>query len=510
MFVVDDAGMSAAELGRVREALAAAGAEDRLVSAISIRGGSGRERKLARGRAAVLDLAWKPPLSAPLREAALLDTLGRVVLDLRAVEGAKRVVTIVAQPFRASEPWRRVQSIAEEALRSSAALDWLNVRPASARAVASSSAPYRWEDSVSRMLPGERALRRKVEEYAGDVGAYLAAQTGGRLMAGLAELPAALASGAGTYRIEWTPEGKADTEGRRLDVNVARAGVLVRIEGDFAEEKKREKAPRRIPPRERIQRALFSLLGGAEIPVRLTALAAPEGAADLHLKIGPEGVALPEENGCGRARLETLTAFEEFNSNAGTPIRSRVSELRICGADLDFVRRNGLALTIREKAPAGLSTVRVAVRNAPPDGGSALDSSPRLIGREESDDVANGAASQAFESPEVKERGAAVLGLTLAAAETAPGYRLAADGDAAVRRFRPGQTVIYRFHALRAGEARVRVLRDGREVAVLPAPVESDVVTGRLRLPDSIEPGAYVLEASANAASQWIDFVIVR
>ena len=66
------------------------------------------------------------------------------------------------------------------------------------------------------------------------------------------------------------------------------------------------------------------------------------------------------------------------------------------------------------------------------------------------------------------------------------------------------------MQAPNAREARIRILRDGRETASAPVALQNENAAGEYRLADSLEPGAYVLEAAAGAASQWVDFQVIK
>jgi hypothetical protein len=182
-------------------------------------------------------------------------------------------------------------------------------------------------------------------------------------------------------------------------------------------------------------------------------------------------------------------------------------------------RERGLVLTLDIPVKPGAYQVRSAVR-----------------------DVASGRAGSAFqfvEVPDVEKGGIALSGIVMSGADstaTAPAPDAALDPEAtpAVRRFAPGERLVYAFAVYNAGRGRtagapgldvqVGLSRDGVALAVVPGPAVSVPeaagpvpVAGALRLAPQLSPGLYTLQvlvtdparkAKEREAVQQIDFEI--
>jgi hypothetical protein len=193
----------------------------------------------------------------------------------------------------------------------------------------------------------------------------------------------------------------------------------------------------------------------------------------------------------------------------------------------DRVMRDGLVyqMQVPVKKP-GAYQLRVAVRDA---------STEKL-----------GSASQFIEVPDLKKERLALSGIVMqsaaltAAGAGADGARGEPDpqGNAAIRRFKRGDSVNYFFNIYNARpdkttglprvETQMRLYRDREQVYAGPvaefdASKQPDVKNlhagTRIRLNDTMQPGEYVLQITVTdtlapekrrTVSQWIDFEVVK
>ena len=235
-----------------------------------------------------------------------------------------------------------------------------------------------------------------------------------------------------------------------------------------------------------------------EIRLRLTSLFVHEASRGHLLRsllhLDARDLDLREEEGLLGTRLELLAVT--FGDN-GTVVDQlgRLQQIRVAPDRLDQALKEGL--TYRLDVPVrhpGAYQLRVAVREV---------STGRV-----------GSARQLVQVPDVGKRKLTLSGIVLGlVSDGVPGETLGADATAALRRFRPGQSLSYSFAVYNAQrdqatgrprlDAQMRLFRDGQAVTIgAPRPLEpaaaddSRTVTsgGAFVLGSESPPGDYVLQ----------------
>ena len=355
--------------------------------------------------------------------------------------------------------------------------------------------------------------------------AYLADKTGGLaydngndLNWGLQRV---LDDQAGYYLLGYRPSDStlqsrgSRTDFHRIQVKVTRAGLQVRSRSGFFGETDEQTLPKFTSPVEQLHAAMLSPFKSSSVDVRLTALYAEVprtgpvvrnllriNAADLVWKPDNHG------NDCAQIMLVAVAtgAGDQPLARVG-----RVFDLRVPSAARAEALRDGALYTLDVPVPKrGAYQVRVAVRD---------QATARI-----------GSATQFLEIPELKSRGFTLASVILQDADRTQNPHGLLGITPALRRFHRGGSLEF-LCAVETGHkrkpdadmvARVRVLRDGKEVYSAPARLidmkNGQAVFGALKLADSMTPGEYNLQVIAAdrkggkdaAAGQWTDFTVVQ
>ncbi|HEX8722652.1 MAG TPA: VWA domain-containing protein [Pyrinomonadaceae bacterium] len=379
--------------------------------------------------------------------------------------------------------------------------------------------------------------------------AFLAEQTGGFLVRNSNDLGRgvrrALEDQKGYYLIAFRPPAEVfertgvQARFNKFEVRVTRPGLRVRTRAGFYGYPEGRAKP---VPRTRAGQmlaALTSPLTSGDLNLRLTSLfnSAADGTAvvDSLVHVDASQLRLADEpEGWKRAVFDVVALTFGENGHVVDQI-NRTETLRVRGDVLRRMLAEGFVYLM--KVPVrkpGAYQLRVAVRDA---------ATERL-----------GSASQFIEVPDLKKNRLTLSGIFLTSAPGAQGAGAdappadagaaeAAGGpdplrDAAVRRFRQGDYVDFRYHVYNAKGAReggaprlltqTRVFRDGRAVYESPPqpldpgprPNAARLEAGRrLLLGAQLTPGEYVLQVVVTdelakgkhrTATQWIDFEIVK
>ena len=464
------------------------------VSLVYTSHGTGALRRFTSDRAvlsrALQDSFWRPAsgLNIAFPEMSLLRELDPMLAELGAIPGKKSLVLIAP---RASTQVADVRGIADRASRASVAIYGIdaNMRPHASRE--------------------------------GDTLSLLAAATGGRFHPDCSSiferLIEAAEESAAYYLIGWTPgpgtfrmDPKRELQYHRVQIRPRDHSLHVRTrDGFFSRTGSAELLPTVTGP-DSIREMLDSPFGTGELDVRLTSSFQRQEAAGSYvssmLEVAAQGLHFSQDTGgCWNARVEVARALRAVNP--GMPVNDRVNsqvvDVHTCGAEAERVLAQGLVAAVEDRVPtAGAYQVRLAVRDASPGG-------------------ASGTAAQFLAIPDLKTSGLALSGIRLWSGSAPPPetadveWRHAGGGDPAVRRFAAGDEVHYSFRAFGDGagaaDVRLRVLRDGKEAAVVqPAALEGVMPLAGL------PPGRYVVGAIASSAAgkksghaeQWVDFEI--
>ena len=449
---------------------------------------------------AIDDMYWRPAggLRIAFPEMSLLRDLGNIVAELGAFPGRKSLVVIAP---RANTQMTDARGIADMAARASVTIHGVDAQTHSRSA-------------------------------AGDTLGLLASATGGRfhnsLSAALDVLREAALDSSAYYLIGWNPGADAfradpnrETQYHRVQIRARDNSLHVRARDGFFSRTGAAIPGQVIPGADPVRDALESTFHSGEIEVRLTADFQRQEAAGSYvtslLHIAPQGVLFsPDKEGCWSARVEIARAIRAVDP--GMPLNDRVNsqplDIHSCGKEAERLMADGLVAAVEDRVPTpGAYQVRVAVRvaTAEPASSDGHSAATRPIG----------SAAQFLVIPDLRTAALALSGITLwsgeapAPATADPVYRAAEGADPAVRRFAEGTPIHYSVRALGGAPAPVsvllRILRDGHEVAGLPAAP----LTGKLPVA-GLPPGAYVLGVTASSqaarkgghAEQWIDFQI--
>jgi hypothetical protein len=409
-------------------------------------------------------------------------------------------------------------------------------------------------DSVGNSQQAMRALQARTDELQRNREglSYLAEQTGGLFIKDTNDIAAGvrrvLEDQRGYYLIGFRPAAEVfERAGGRarfnkFEVRVTRRGVRVRTRAGFYGYAEGEAKPAPRTRSEQMLAALTSPLTSGGLSLRLTSLynSPAEGTAVVDSLLHVDGSRLQltdEPDGWKKAVIDVVALTFGENGQVVDEI-NRTETLRLRGDVLQSVIRDGFVYVM--KVPVnkpGAYQLRVAVRDA---------ASERV-----------GSASQFIEVPDLRKDRLALSGIFMTAAEDAAPPKAAAAAppaagqsnagaggtdplrDAAVRQFKQGTAVDFRYHIYNAkaegasGRTRLqtqtRLFRDGNPVYQSPpqpydpGPRPSAAarleVGRRIQLGTQLPPGQYVLQVvvtdelargKSRTATQWIDFEIIR
>ena len=383
------------------------------------------------------------------------------------------------------------------------------------------------------------------EEVARQEGlAALASHTGGIFYRNRNDIDACVTEAAddqsGYFLLGYSPgEGSFDQNGRgkfhRLTLRVKRPGLKVRWKAGF----------NGVPDQLTLSDA--TTIGQSRQQQLLEALASPFSATGIRVKLtstysesskyGPvvystlhldgKDLTFSREDDGWRASLDVvLSAYRGM----GKPIwqGDKVQNIRLSDSDYRKALQDGLTLPFNMRAEfPGAFLLRTVVR----DTGS----------------LQVGSASQYIDIPDTRKGALGLSGISLTLAPQTvlaeienvarPSQETWTQGGAAVRRYLPGQALLYGYMIINAGikgsgkksdvASYIRVFRDGKLVHTGPenregTPSSDDptklVAGGVLRLGNGLTPGEYLLQVivrsdagSRKAAplTQWIDFEVV-
>ena len=316
------------------------------------------------------------------------------------------------------------------------------------------------------------------------------------------------------------PEGTLQGSNRRSDyhsvqVKVTRAGLHVRSRSGFFGETDEQMIQKFNTAIEQLRATMLSPFKSSAVDVRLTALYAevPKrgpvvrnllriNAADLTWK--------HDADGGGKAQI-LLVAMATGEGDLPLGAMGRVFDIHVAPGKMSEALRDGALYTLDVQVPKrGAYQIRVAVR----------DQATAKIG----------SATQFIQIPDLKKRGFALTSVVLHDGERSPDKPDLPGIAAALRQFKQGSSFEF-LCAIENGRkkgpdvdlaARVRVLRDGKEVYSAPARLidlqgNGRAVFGALKLADAMTPGDYdlqVIAAERNggkgaAASQWTNFTVL-
>ena len=408
-----------------------------------------------------------------------LGALGHILEGLRNLPGRKslvllsdsiNVLTAEGKSTRVLDGLRRV---ADQANRASVVLYTIDPRGVQHLGVTAAT-------SLTESDPYLIANSRKLEYFEGQSGlGFLAHETGGLFVASTNEVSGAIGrvmdDQKGYYLIGYRPpEETLDRSFHKIEVRVKRPGLRVRSRSGFAGIPDEEPDPAGT---DRLLAALTSPFGANEVRLKLTGLFGNDAKGSfinclLHidgedLTFGREeeqthAGAGREERTYGRYKAVVNVAIMTFGENGRMVEQSRQSFATRRTTMARQVTEQGLVYTVSHPVrKAGAYQVRAAV----------LDASSGKIG----------SASQFIEIPKVNKGSLAVSGIYLRARpskkqekgeETPAAERILSSP--AMRVFRPGEQLEYKFKILNAKvdrvgkrpqlEARMRVLHEAKTV----------------------------------------------
>jgi VWFA-related protein len=313
----------------------------------------------------------------------------------------------------------------------------------------------------------------------------------------------------GYHPAESTLQGKNGTSDfHRIQVKVSRAGLHVRAQSGFFGQTDDQSLPKFTTPIEQLRAAMLSPFKSSAVGVRLTALYAevPQQGPVVRnlLRIDAADLTWKHDSDGGDKAQILLVAVANGASEQPLAALGRVFALRVAPGKMDGALRDGALYTLDVPVPnRGAYQIRVAVR----------DEATAKVG----------SATQFVEIPDLKKTGFALTSVVLKDAGRLPGI------TPALRQFKQGSSLEF-LCAVENGkkkpdgdlDARMRVLRDGKQVYSAPAllvdvPGSGRAVFGVLKLANNMTPGDYYLQviatrqkgAKAAAAGQWTDFTVL-
>jgi len=390
----------------------------------------------------------------------------------------------------------------------------------------------------SRGLVSDLQCSSEDRIYAQDAMVKLARYTGGRFEEGRNDIDGALyetvRDGDSYYLLGYHPDEKLAKEMRSgkikhhsIQVRVGRPGLHVRTRSDFLGTP--DPLPQASTRHERVEQALYTPFAAGDLPVRLTALFSqtrmgePRINALVHFDTDKLEYTEDDE-GWRKADVELVAALFDGDGQQ-LEMTSRKITLTAAGDTFREMVRNGVVVRMHVRAKkAGAYQMRVILS----DVGSGL----------------MGSATHYVEVPDVRNGHFALSGIALAASRS----RLDAIGDgtedqvvgrevngtAAVRVFKPGETITWAYQVLNAQTGRdkkaelqtyTRLFHEGDSIYISDSAdisLEPDagskrmIGIGRMQL-NKILPGDYALqvvvrdvleERKERTAVQSIDFRI--
>jgi VWFA-related protein len=333
---------------------------------------------------------------------------------------------------------------------------------------------------------------------------------------------------AGYYLIGYRPSG--DTFNRRfhhINVKVKRQGLTVRTRSGFFGMTDEETRPMQMTNMDRINMALMSPFGAADIEVHLTALYADVARFGSMLRslIHFSGSSLKFIDAPGGSHTATFNLAAVVFADNGTILQKVIETrtVRVTQKDYERVLRQGLAYRVDVPiTKPGAYQFRVAVRD---DGSSLI-----------------GTARQFVDVPELKKHNLTLSGITVSGDETNAevsdrGGAVTNFSSPAIRRFAQGSNLwfgysVYNAQLDKAAQvsaltAQAKIFRDG-QVVYTGVPKQLDPTGqldlkrisagGGIKLGSTLDPGEYQLQIviteagkdKPRTASQWIDFEIVK
>ena len=313
------------------------------------------------------------------------------------------------------------------------------------------------------------------------------------------------------YLIGYQPEGKlaaemqaGESKYHSIRVSVKRPGLNVRTRADFIGTPGRPPEPRTY--RERLEDALYSPFAAGTLPVRLTALFSQDRYGESHIHVlmhfDADKLAFSKDpDGWQKAEVEIIAALFDVD-----------------GQRLEFADRN-VSLIAKGETYRDMMNNGVIVRMSVPAKKTGAYQMRVLLSDTKSELM--GSAMQYVEVPDIRNGHLAISGIALAAEEPDPGVGeelqegpvagREVNGTAAVRIFKPGETISWAYQVLNVKTGKdnktnmqtyVRLFHEGGEVyAAEPVKITSKpeddsnrmIGIGRMRL-GKISPGNYVLQ----------------
>ncbi|HKP84480.1 MAG TPA: VWA domain-containing protein [Blastocatellia bacterium] len=382
---------------------------------------------------------------------------------------------------------------------------------------------------------------------------YLAQQTGGFFVRNTNDInrgiSRVLEDQKGYYLIGYVPDSstfraeRGKRQFHKFSMKVKRAGLRVRTRTGFYGIADEEVRPAVRTPAQQIIAALTSPFSSGGIRVKLTSMYGHDAKAGSFMRsmlyINGNDLTFTDAEGGFHKGEVNIAAFTFSDNGRIVDQESRTYTFHVPDDSLQNIRREGFRYTliVPIKKP-GAYQLRVAVRDA---------TSERL-----------GSANQFIEVPDISKNRLTLSGIGMLGIDPAKVNKTEvesaisqADGGAegakddddalaspAVRKFRPGMVFDYGFGIYNARldsatarpqlESQVVLLRDGKPIYTgKPSPVDVGqqtdlkhiVVGGRMQLGTDMEPGEYMFQVIVidklakekyNAATQWLDFEIVK
>ena len=382
------------------------------------------------------------------------------------------------------------------------------------------------------------ALSAVREQQAGEthtVLSYLAQRTGGTFVRNRNDMGSGIAQimedQQGFYLLGYRPnESPIDpATGRRrllkLEVKVKRSGLKVRSRAGYFGVTNEDRTATRRTRQEKLSAALTSPFASGDVRVRLTSLVGDEpngGGTYVRslLHIDARDLTFKEEAGGVRVAELEMVAVAFGDQGRVVDQLSYPQTVRAASeTDHERILKNGLVYILNFPIKqGGPYQMRVAVRDA---------LSERI-----------GAGMQFLEVPDLNKKRLAVSSIVLSSAtetQSPAGADLESESGPALRRFRQGMTLDYRYIIYNGAsdkdsriQTQTRLLRDGQPVftgKVMPLDLTQHPdmkrlsVGGRLRIGPELTPGEYVLQifvtdasvpTKPRAAAQSIDLEILK
>ncbi|MDR3701156.1 MAG: VWA domain-containing protein [Candidatus Sulfopaludibacter sp.] len=481
-----------------------------------------------------------------------LGTMEQVIQGMRGLPGRKSIVLFsdaLGLDARVSDALDRLTDLANRSAVSIYSIDPRGLRTGSPLA-SGDSAPA--DDLPGALMPGMTETRGTSQFSTQEGLASLSHRTGGLFFSNNNDIAGAIRQAAddqmGYYLLAYTPrEGTfeknlAKAKFHRISVQVKRPGLHVRwksgftgVPDDVAASEVSTAAPR--TREQQLLEALASPFRATGLTVRLASFYTDTGATGPYvssfLQFDSKGLSFTHQpDGTWHARVDVVTsAFRDIKQ----PIqqRQRSQEIVLPEDQYRIALREGFVYRLSDpmKLP-GAFLMRAVVRDA---------ASEHI-----------GSASEVVQVPDTRKGQLALSGIVInlaSANQLEPGEPVDdlaprddsaepwAEGGPAVRRYRPGQHIVYSFMVVNPKltgtppssnlEYQVRLFRNGRVVFTgEPSPIQDThridsrrvLVGGILHLKPQFPPGEYLLQVlatdkhaprSRSRVAQWIDFEVV-